>query len=128
MAQKPGILGSPAPQWSISEWANLDRATSRLEIDDFRGKILYLYCFQSWCPGCHATGFPTLQVVSERFKDDPDVAFVTVQTSFEGFQANTFERAKEVMKKYRLTIPLGQSGTHSKSSALMARYRTGGTP
>ena len=56
------------------------------------------------------------------------MAFVAVQTSFEGFHANTFERAKEVMNKYSLMIPVGQSGTTSKSSALMARYRTGGTP
>ena len=36
---------------------------------DFRGKVVYLYFFQSWCPGCHRHGFPTLQAMSKHFAD-----------------------------------------------------------
>ena len=123
-----GILNDPAPSWSLEEWINLPSGKSTLDIDDFRGKVLYLYCFQSWCPGCHRHGFPTLQKVIARFKDDRDVAFVAIQTVFEGFSSNTFDHAKKVAKRYALDIPVGQSGEQGRRSKLMGRYRTGGTP
>ncbi len=51
-----------------------------------------------------------------------------MQTTFEGFSYNGIEQAKEVAKKYKLNIPIGQSGTRGHRSKLMAGYRTGGTP
>ncbi len=64
----------------------------------------------------------------ERFKDAEDVAFVAVQTVFEGFSTNTADRAWETAREYKLTIPVGHSGKDNRRSVLMQRYRTGGTP
>ena len=123
-----GILGKPAPKWSVDQWFNLPSGKKNLDIKDFRGKVLYMFCFQSWCPGCHSSGFPTLQKVMSRFKNNEDVAFVAIQTVFEGYSSNTFDHAKQVARKYKLTIPVGQSGVAGKRSHVMAQYRTGGTP
>ncbi len=79
----PGILGRPAPSWGVQRWINLPDDATSLDVGDFEGKVLYLYCFQSWCPGCHSQGFPTLQTMIERYRDADDVAFVAVQTVFE---------------------------------------------
>jgi len=127
-AQERGIQGRKAPSWGVEQWINLPENKDTLDIDDYRGKVLYLYCFQSWCPGCHKHGFPTLKEMIGRFEDDEDVAFVAVQTVFEGFHTNTFERAKEVAERYELEIPVGHSGEDGQRSELMTRYRTGGTP
>jgi len=51
-----------------------------------------------------------------------------VQTVFEGFSTNTRDRAWETAREYKLTIPVGHSGTDNRRSVLMQRYRTGGTP
>lgn len=124
-----GILGKPAPAWSVDQWLNLPTANKKtIDVEDFRGKVLYLFCFQSWCPGCHSSGIPTLQKVMPRFKDNDNVAFVAIQTVFEGFASNTLEHAKQVAQEYKLTMPVGQSGEPGKRSQVMARYRTGGTP
>ncbi len=123
-----GILGKPAPEWSVDHWLNLSPGKNKIDIQDFHGKVVYLFCFQSWCPGCHSSGFPTLQKVMSRFKDNDEVAFVAIQTVFEGFASNTFDHAKQVARKYKLTIPVGQSGEPGKRSHVMARYRSGGTP
>ena len=64
----------------------------------------------------------------DRFKDAEDVAFVAVQTVLEGFSTNTADRAWETAREYKLTIPVGHSGTDNRRSVLMQRYRTGGTP
>ena len=123
-----GIKGQKAPSFSVTEWTNLPEGKKSLDVSDYEGKVLYLYCFQSWCPGCHKSGFPTLKQMMKEFSGDKDVAFVTIQTTFEGFSSNTFARAQDIGKKYQLNIPIGQSGSSEVESKLMEEYRTRGTP
>ena len=125
-----GISGQAAPEWDIESWYNLPAGTERLTLADLEGKVVYLFCFQAWCPGCHSHGFPTLKKVYETFKDDPKVAFLAVQTVFEGFDSNTATRAEETMKRYELPIPLGHDVPRdgARLPSVMRGYRTGGTP
>lgn len=127
-ASRLGILNRPAPNWGVTQWLNLPKGKSSLDVADYRGKVIYLYAFQSWCPGCHQHGFPTLKEVIARYGSDTNVAIIAVQTTFEGFHANGFEQAKQTTRRYDLKMPVGQSGTAQEPSLLMRRYRTGGTP
>ncbi len=94
-AQPPprGILNEPAPSWEVKQWINLPKGAPGLDVDDLRGKVVYLYGFQSWCPGCHARGFPTLTRLIDRFQNERDIVFVAVQTVFEGFDTNDVQAA-----------------------------------
>jgi len=57
------------------------------------------------------------------------VAFVAVQTVFEGFSVNTKDAAKKSADDFGLKIPVAHdSGRASSGSLLMRRYRAGGTP
>ena len=124
-----GILGQPAPLWSVDQWINLPVGKTNLDLSDYENQLLYLYCFQSWCPGCHSHGFPALNAVKDHYQNNNDVAFVTIQTVFEGFHANTFDQAKEIAQKFKLSIPVGHDpGLEGARSIIMDRYRTGGTP
>jgi thiol-disulfide isomerase/thioredoxin len=123
-----GILGQPAPPWKVTQWHQLPFSKKNIDISSYRGKVVYLYCFQSWCPGCHSHGFPTIQRLIKHYKKDKNVEFIAIQTTFEGFFINQFEKAKEVAKDYDLKIPFGQSGSRTKKSNIMSVYRTGGTP
>ena len=125
-----GILGQDAPEWKVEEWISLPTGMKAgPKLGDLKGKTVYLYCFQSWCPGCHSSGFPTLKEVSDHFKGDDEVAFVVMQTVFEGFSANTPEKARAVARKYDLEhLPFAQSGTRERESDIMKSYRTRGTP
>ncbi len=128
-AQRLGIEGRKAPAWEVPLWMNLPEEMKGLEVQDLEGRVVYLYLFQSWCPGCHSHGFPTLQAVEERFRDNPEVVFVAVQTVFEGFGTNTEQRAKDSVEEYGLQIPVGHvEGDEEGSPGIMRRYRTGGTP
>jgi len=120
--------GKLAPAWGVNKWINLPDGKQSISLADYRGKALYLYFFQATCPGCHSHGFPTLVELLKRYKGNPDVEFVAIQTVFEGYQANTFANAKSVAQRYHLSIPVGHSGGSGKRSPLMARYRSQGTP
>lgn len=123
-----GILGQQAPNWDVKEWFNLPADKLQLELSDFEGKLLYLYCFQSWCPGCHSHGFPTLQAVQAHYQDDPRVQFVVIQTVFEGFEANTLAAAKQTAARRGLTTPIGHDVPNDQRSNVMQHYQSGGTP
>lgn len=62
------------------------------------------------------------------YQNDPDVAFVAIQTTFEGFDSNTFEKTKKVAADYKIKIPVGHSGSREQFSPVIANYRSGGTP
>lgn len=127
---EPGLVGHPAPSWEgVASWAHLPDGLESLDVTDFAGDVVFLFGFQSWCPGCHAHGFPTLRQVREAFQDEPDVHFVAIQTVFEGFDVNTEPKGREALKGFGLKIPLGfDPGPQGGRSTVLRTYRTGGTP
>jgi len=122
-----GIQGQKAPSFGVDTWIQTN-GESKLDIENYKGKVLYVYGFQAWCPGCHSHGFPTLSALSKHYKNDKDVAFVAIQTAFEGFMVNSPNAAKDIIKKYSLDMPVGHSGSSEKRSIFMNNYKSGGTP
>ncbi len=127
-----GIIGKKAPDFNVSTWVDAEgKKISPINLSDFPGKKVVLFGFQSWCPGCHSRGFPTLEKLIEVSKVGGDVVFLAVQTVFEGFSVNTYERMIEVQKHYNLGIPFGHDAGNASTnniSSIMYNYRTGGTP
>jgi thiol-disulfide isomerase/thioredoxin len=121
-----------APEWNVPIWVDGDgNKQDPIKLADFDGKFKVVFCFQSWCPGCHSIGFPSLKKMVEIFKDSKKIVFLAVQTVFEGVEENTFEKLLENQKKYDLQIPFGQDNgdeTTENLSNIMFHYQTGGTP
>ncbi len=126
-----GIEGQQAPEIKLDYWINADGEPGHFSVKESRGKWVFLKCFQDWCPGCHSSGFPTLQAFSERFADHPKVAIAGIQTVFEGFTSNTVEDVRKLQLRYDLPITMGHDPgdpkTHDRPVTMKA-YRTGGTP
>ena len=123
-----GIAGQIAPEFRFDNWlANTD---GDLKIADIEEPIIYLYNFQSWCPGCHSHGFPTMKAIREGLAERglaDKVKFIAVQTVFEGHDQNSAEAARESLARHGLDdIALGHDSGHPPT--IMADYRTGGTP
>ncbi|MGH1492260.1 MAG: hypothetical protein ACRBK7_23215 [Acidimicrobiales bacterium] len=63
-----GIAGQAAPEFRFDNWlANVD-SEDGLHLADIEEPIIYLYNFQSWCPGCHSYGFPNMKMVKDHFE------------------------------------------------------------
>ena len=127
-----GIEGRQAPELDVPIWidGNGD-SIEPISLSDMDGKFKVIYCFQAWCPGCHSRGLPALQEMTKALKDNDKVAFLAIQTVFEGAHANTLKRAKEIQKEYDLKIPFGHDvgdETTRNISSTMFNYRSGGTP
>jgi len=129
--QLEGVKVFKAPEFEVHNWIDAyGSKTEPIKLSDFKGKFKIIYCFQSWCPGCHSKGLPDLKKMVEALKSNESVAFLAVQTVFEGHDSNTFEKMVETQKKYNLMIPFGHdAGDDGKSiSNIMKNYQTGGTP
>ncbi len=122
---KRGITGQPAPEWAVDSWVNLPKGEAGPTLASLRGEVIVLFFFQSWCPGCHKRGFPTLRALQETLGER--VRFVAIQTVFEGFDTNTAETALESALEHGIDLPVGHDGG-PKRSRTMRRYRSGGTP
>lgn len=128
MEAQYGIAGKKAPELHVPHW--LSNTDGELRLDDIDEPIIYLFSFQSWCPGCHHHGFPALRsvragLIAQGLADR--VRFVVVQTAFEGRDDNTADAAKRSMKEHDLAdIALGHDS--GDPPRLMVDYRAGGTP
>ena len=125
-----GIAGEPAPPLRGVRWIDgQGRPTGPLSLDELGGGHRILFFFQHACPGCHSHGFPTLARLVDHLSGQ-DVRFAAIQTVFEDFDANGFERIAENQQRYGLSIPFGHAAPRpgSQVPAIMADYRTGGTP
>ena len=127
---RPGVVGRRAPDWNVETWRRLPGGAEHLEVGDLPGRVIYLFCFQSWCPGCHSVGFPAFRSAVERADGDRRIAFVAVQTVFEGLRQNTLQAGLDTVDKFGLDVPVGHTTATAGGAvpALMDAYRTGGTP
>ncbi|WP_235835821.1 peroxiredoxin family protein [Cognatitamlana onchidii] len=120
-----------APEFEVNDWIDADgNKTKPIKLSDFKGKFKVVFCFQSWCRGCHSKGLPDLKRMVDVLKENENVVFLAVQTVFEGHDSNTYDRMVKTQKQYDLKIPFGHDpGSHGRSgSNIMFNYKTGGTP
>lgn len=120
-----------APEFNVDDWVDANgNKIQPVKLSDYKGKFKVVYCFQSWCPGCHSKGLPDLKRMVEALKENDNVIFLAVQTVFEGHETNTYEKMVETQKQYNLKIPFGHDpGSGGLSgSQIMYNYKTGGTP
>ena len=123
--QEPGVLGEAAAPLGVTRWVDASgQALEHFDLDRMPGRFKLIFCFQDACPGCHATGFPALARVVDAFRGSDFVGFAAVQTVFEDFGSNTWERMLANHSRYALGIPFGhdagdeQDGAGSFSSRL----------
>ena len=124
-----GIVGQQAPELDVDFWIDAQGNPTNFELAQHEGKWVILKCFQSWCPGCHKHGFPSLKKMSDALASVDNVVFAGIQTVFEGHSVNTQDKVREIQLQYDLQLPMGHDpGSDDRYSSTMKNYRTGGTP
>lgn len=66
----------------------------------FKNKVVVLDFWATWCGPCRKT-FPLLEKVYNDYENNPDVAILAVNTSWN----DTIEEARQFVEKNRYTIP-----------------------
>ncbi len=136
-AQQKGIEGEVAPPLHADNWINLPEGEAGLIVEEgapgidlkkYRGKVIVLKFFQSWCEACQKRSFPKLQKLVEHYEGNDKVQFIAVQTVFEGLADNTAAKLQPTADKFGLKIPFGHSVKLPNIPNVNMDYKTGGTP
>jgi len=71
---KKKLVAKPAPQFTLK-----DTEGKTVSLADFKGKIVILDFWATWCSPCKAS-FPYMKKAQERYTTNPDVKFLFVNT------------------------------------------------
>jgi thiol-disulfide isomerase/thioredoxin len=70
--------------------------------DAYAGRVLVLDFWATWCTPC-ARSFPEVEKLYARYRDDPRVAVIALNTSWRG---DTFAMAKDFARDHQLRFPI----------------------
>jgi peroxiredoxin len=68
------MINDPAPKFALK-----DLSGNTVSLDELKGKVVVVDFWATWCGPCKAS-FPGMQTALNKYKDDPNVKFVFVDT------------------------------------------------
>jgi len=94
--QKKLMINQPAPQFTL-----MDLEGKQVSLSDLKGKVILLDFWATWCGPCKFS-FPTMQRAVDKYKDNPNVVFLFVNT----FQSEIDKKknAEDFIKETKYTF------------------------
>ena len=108
-------LNKPAPKFSLS-WLDGGQLTS----GDLLGKIVVLDFWATWCGPCNQE-FPEYQKLYQRYKDNPRVSLVAVNTSWNN---DSVEKAKNFLQAKSYNFP----AAYDEDGSVTGQFNITGIP
>lgn len=93
-----------------------------IQLSELKGKIVVLDFWATWCGPCKAA-FPFVQKVYEKYKDNPDVVILAVNTWEKETGAKREKRVEKFIEKNQYTFPVVFD-----ESKIVEKYKVEGVP
>ncbi|HSZ26103.1 MAG TPA: TlpA disulfide reductase family protein [Cytophagaceae bacterium] len=88
----------PAPNFTLS-----DINGTKISLSDFKGKIIYLDFWATWCGPCQAE-IPYSRNLQETFKENPNIVFINISFDQDTKKWQKVVRAKKMMGTQLISI------------------------
>jgi len=115
-------LNQPAPDFKLK-----DINGKIVSLADFKGKTLVIDFWATWCEPCR-NSFPAVKVVIEKYKNDPDVKFLFIDTR--ETDANYQDLVKKFLadNQYPFYTVFDEKSNDGKMNATYKKYVMPGIP
>jgi len=90
----------PAPEWKLT-----DLAGNIVSFSDFKGKVMVIDFWGSWCGPCRIE-LPFFQAMYERYRDRDDVVFIGMNWEREQTREARLKKAREFIEQNHYTFPV----------------------
>ncbi len=109
----------PAPDFTLT-----DQFGNPHTLSDYKGKIVFLNFWATWCPPCRAE-MPYIQSIYEETLADPDSDLVILGVSFPGIGKETDEQGiRDFMEENGYTYPTVMAGMDLMGQYFISAYPT----
>jgi peroxiredoxin len=116
------MINQPAPVFALKD---LDGKT--VSLADLKGKVVIVDFWATWCGPCKAS-FPGMQMAVNKYKDDPNVKFLFVDTWENG--DNYVPGVKQFIadNKYSFHVLIDEKGADGRQSKVVSAFEVTGIP
>lgn len=115
---KPLMPGSKAPDVAFK-----DAKGKRYNISDFKGKVLVIDVWATWCKSC-LMNMAKFMALKEEYKNNPSVEFVTVSTDSDEVR----ESWLAAIEKFNMSDMLNLTPDYSGEKSFTEEYRVSSVP
>ena len=104
VAFSPSTVASENPKkLSNFQWQLVDKTGNNINLQDYKGKIIFINFWATWCPPCIAE-MPSMQKLYADYQDKIVFLFVTT---------DSFSKINAFLIKNNLNLPIYQSVTNA---------------
>lgn len=114
------MIKRPAPAFSVK-----DREGNLVQLNDFKGKVVVLEFWATWCSPCKRS-MPGMQAVVNKYKDDDEVAFLFVDVFQQ--EPNYKELVEKFLTTNKYTFPVVFDKMNDPQNSVARAYGVNGIP